>query len=112
MLLDEEKIKKIIFKTPKKVRHKQNNQEINEYIYEQWEMLSLIQTYIKEIKRIDVEAIQAPKALHCPSFIQFIMSKSNNIMLAMNRGTDFECMNYCFYISFNYFYNKYNENIN
>ena len=110
MLLNNDQIKKIIYKTPKKLKNKHTNQEINEYNFEQWEMLSLIQTYIKEIKGIDVRAIQAPKGEYCPSFIQFIVSKSNNPMLGMNKGNDFTCMDYCFYISFNYFINKFKEN--
>lgn len=112
MLLSKEEIVKIINKEPKKFKNKLTNQIINEYLYDNWEMLAMVQTMIKDIKGIDVGEIQSPRGEMCPSFIQLAISKGVHPMNVMQKASDFHALEFAFEQSMKYFRNKFNNNEN
>jgi len=109
MLLNETQIREILNKTPKVLENKAIKERINQYTYTGDEMLSLIQTFIKEKTNKDPGEIQTPNGSLCPSFINLAISKQINPMLVMHKGSDIDAMNCAFNVAQNYYYFKYNE---
>ena len=110
MLLSEQEIRKILDKDPKKLKNKANGEIINEYTYELHEQLSLIQTYIKEKKRVDIGTINPPKGEVCMSFMQMALGKGIHPMVAMNKSSDIEAANFAFDRAMFYYRNKFKKN--
>lgn len=107
MILNEIQIKEILARNPKVLENKSTKQRINEYTYTGEEMLSLIQTFIKEKTGKDTREIQTPNGSLCPSFINLALTKQINPMLVMSKGSDIDAINCAFSVAQNYYYFKY-----
>ena len=108
MILTEQEIKNILNKTPKLMKSKLGNFTINQFEYDQKELLDLIQTYIKEKKSIDVGEIKVTGHT-CASFIQFLIVNGLDMFKATTMASDLEAMNYASYICIKYYNNKFKE---
>lgn len=110
MILDTQQIKEIIFKSPRKLRNKLNGEEINEYSYSYKEQLNLVQTFIKQVKGVDVGEISPPKGTINGAFVDMCVRRGINPMLAVQRGSDLDSLEFAFNVCLNYYINKYKEN--
>jgi len=112
MILNETQIREILAKNPVVLENKATKERINQYSYTGDEMLSLIQTFIKEKTNKDPGKLQTPNGSLCPSFINLAVSKQINPMLVMSKGSDIDAMNCAFNCAFNFYWNKLNTNEN
>lgn len=108
MLLNEIQIKEILNRSPVVLKNNATGQQINQYIYTGEEQLSLIQTFIKDKKGIDIGEIQTPRGELCPSFIELAIKRGIDPMIAMQKASDIDGFNFCFNCAFNYYYYKFN----
>ena len=106
MILSEEKIKEILNRSPVVLENKFTKQRINQYTYTGEEMLSLIQTFIKEKTNRDPGEIQVPRGELCPSFIDLAIKKGINPMIAMQKASDIYAMQCAFNVAFSYYWNQ------
>ena len=108
MILSEEKIKEILNRSPVVLKNNATGQRINQYIYTGEEMLSLIQTFIKDKKGVDVGEIQTQRGEPCPSFIHLAIRRGIDPMIAMQKASDIDGVQCAFNVAFNYYWNKIN----
>jgi len=108
MILSEEKIKEILNRSPVVLKNNATGQQINQYIYTGEEQLSLIQTFIKDKKGIDIGEIQTPRGELCPSFMHLAIRRGIDPMIAMQKASDIDAMQCAFNVAFNYYWNKIN----
>ena len=108
MILSEEKIKEILNRSPVVLKNNATGQQINQYIYTGEEQLSLIQTFIKDKKGIDIGEIQTLRGELCPSFIDLAIRRGIDPMIAMQKASDIDGVQCAFNVAFNYYWNKIN----
>lgn len=107
MILQEQEIKAILNKSPK-VMKSNLGVIINQYEYNQKELLDLIQTYIKEKKGVDVKEIKLMQGM-CPSFVNLMTSRGVHPLEAMQKSDAFNAFDYASWVAMNYYFNKYKE---
>mgnify|MGYP000084150145 CR=1 FL=1 len=108
MILTEQEIKAILEKSPKLMKSKFGDSTINQFEYNQKELLDLIQTYIKERKNIDVGEIKLQQGM-CPSFVNLMIQKGVNPLEAMQKADIFNAFDYASWVAMNYYFNKFKE---
>jgi len=111
MILTEQQIKDVLNKTPKLIKSKFGGSTINQFEYNQKELLDLIQTYIKERKNVDVGDLKLGQGM-CPSFISLIIQKTGDHLLAMQKGDELNAFDYASWCAMSYYINKFRKNEN
>ena len=110
MILTKQEIKAILGKSPKLMKSKFGDSTINQFEYNQKELLDLIQTYIKERKNVDVGDLKLVPGM-CPSFISLIIQKTGDHLLAMQKGDELNAFDYASWCAMNYYIEKFRENV-
>lgn len=108
MILTEQEIKNLLNKTPKLMKSKLWGFTINQFEYNQKELLDLIQTYIKDRKNIDIGEIKLQGGI-CPSFINLLIEKGINPLEAMGKGDELHAFDYASWCAMNYYIDKFKE---
>ena len=111
MILTKQEIKAILGKSPKLMKSKFGDSTINQFEYNQKELLDLIQTYIKERKNIDVGEIKLQQGM-CPSFVNLMIQKGINPLEAMQKGDELNAFDYASWCAMSYYINKFRKNEN
>ncbi len=110
-MLNDTELYKIVNKEPRKLQNKLTGELINEYTYSTAEQLEVVRKYIYDVKKVDVGEIQQPNGQICNSFVMTAIQSGQHPMTAMQRGSDIECLQFCFEQALKYYKNKENEGI-